>query len=335
MTTSMPAELAEARTLVTPALQGAIGRLDEPTARVCRYHFGWEDAQGNPSTPGGKALRPALVQLSAQAAGAEPAVGAPAGAATELVHNFSLLHDDVMDGDIERRHRPTAWRVFGVPAAILAGDAMLTVAVDTIRESYAPNVAVAVESCLNTAVRRLIAGQSADVGFESRTDVTLDECVRMERDKTSALLACASSIGAVAAGAPEAQVRALEAFGEHLGLAFQMVDDLLGIWGSVATTGKPALSDLASRKKSVPVLAAMESGTAAGEELRERYCAEQDTDPELLATLVEKAGGRQWTSSKADEHVHGALGCLAEVAIPEATRTALEMTARFVTERDL
>ncbi|WP_031469064.1 polyprenyl synthetase family protein [Sciscionella sediminilitoris] len=335
MTAVMPSELTEARELVTPALRSAIDRLDGPTARVCRYHFGWEDTEGKPSTPGGKTLRPALALLSAQAAGSRSELGVPAGAAVELVHNFSLLHDDVMDGDVERRHRATAWRVFGVPAAILAGDAMLTVAVDTVREAYQPDRAVAVEACLTTAVRRLIAGQSADVSFESRADVSVEECVRMERDKTSALLACASSIGAVAAGADETTVHALDAFGEHLGIAFQMVDDLLGIWGASEVTGKPALSDLTSRKKSVPVLAAMDSGTSAGDELRERYGNERETDVALLATLIEKAGGREWTSVQADEHVRSAIACLDEIDLSENTRAAFELTARFVTERDL
>lgn len=335
MTAVMPSELTEARELVTPALRAAIDRLDEPTAKVCRYHFGWEDADGQATEGGGKTLRPALVLLSAQAAGAPSELGVPAGAAVELVHNFSLLHDDVMDGDVERRYRMTAWRLFGVPAAILAGDAMLTVAVDTVREQYEPGRAVAVEDCMTTAVRRLIAGQSADVSFESRADVTLEECVRMERDKTSALLACASSIGAVAAGAPESMVRALDSFGEHLGLAFQMVDDLLGIWGAADVTGKPERSDLRSRKKSVPVLAAMESGTAAGDELRERYANERESDLDRLASLIEQAGGREWTSEQADTHVDSALACLHDIELPENTRAALELTARFVTERDL
>jgi geranylgeranyl diphosphate synthase type I len=291
--------------------------------------MGWIDEAGNPSVPGGKAIRPALALLSAQAVDAELDIAVPAAAAVELVHNLSLLHDDVMDGDVERRHRPTAWRVFGVPSAILAGDAMLTVAMDTARSHYPAEV----QACLSTAVRRLIAGQTADVDFERRAEVSIAEYLDMAGNKTSALMNCACAIGAIAAGAPTQLSDALGEFGEHLGLAFQIVDDLLGIWGSPEVTGKPALSDLLTRKKTLPVLAAMNSDTPAGAELRERY-PDEKADIQLLADLTEKAGGREWAIAEADQHLQTALRAIEQAPIAPGTRTILELTARFVTERD-
>jgi geranylgeranyl diphosphate synthase type I len=335
MTVVLPVELADARELITPLLRSTIDTLDASTRKVCDYHFGWIDERGAPASPGGKALRPALTLLSAQAASAPREAAAAAGAALELVHNFSLLHDDVMDGDTERRHRPTAWTVFGVPAAILAGDAMLTLAMDVVRNNYSAQRARDVEACLAAAVRRLIAGQSADVDLEQRQDATLAEGLRMAADKTASLISCGSSLGALAAGAPAALVSALAGFGEHLGVAFQMIDDLLGIWGKPEITGKPAMSDLLSCKKTIPVLVAMESETPAGVEFRERYLSDPVTDPRPLAELVERAGGLDWTRDAAQHHVDAALRCLDEADIPSDTKENLKTTAHFVTERTL
>ncbi len=196
-----PAVLARARALVVPALRAAVDRLQgEHMRRIAAYHFGWVDADGR-ALPGGggKAIRPTLAVLSAQAAGGTAAQGVPAAVAVELVHNFSLLHDDIMDRDVERRHRPTAWVVFGEGQAILAGNAMLTAAFDVlVRDGAAGQRAL---PSLLTAVEGLIDGQSADLDLSTRRDVDLDEVLAMEAGKTAALLACSSSIGALAAGA--------------------------------------------------------------------------------------------------------------------------------------
>jgi geranylgeranyl diphosphate synthase type I len=348
MTAVLPTEVTAARDLVEPALRRAVDELAPSMRTISRYHFGWADELGR-DTPGGggKALRPALTLLSAQAVGGDPAQAVPAAVAVELVHNFSLLHDDVMDNDVERRHRPTAWTVFGVPAAILAGDALLTLAIEIARRDSRPDLASGVVGCLNESVQQLISGQSADVDFERRTDVTLPECLAMASGKTGALMRCASSIGALAVGADPATVATLAEFGDHLGLAFQLVDDLLGIWGSPEVTGKPALADLHSRKKSVPVVAALDSGTEAGARLAELYFAPADAGPPdrvdsvddeaaliAMADLVERAGGLAWTEAEADRHIKEAERCLAELTAPAQVIEALRATALFVTRRD-
>jgi geranylgeranyl diphosphate synthase, type I len=349
MTAVLPNEVTAARDAVEPALRRAVDELAPSMRTISRYHFGWADELGS-DTPGGggKALRPALTMLAAQAAGGDPALAVPAAVAVELVHNFSLLHDDVMDNDVERRHRPTAWTVFGVPAAILAGDALLTLAVETARRDSRPDVAGEVIACLNDAVQRLIVGQSADVDFERRTDVTLPECLSMAAGKTGALMRCSSAIGAIAVGADSATVATLAEFGDHLGLAFQLVDDLLGIWGSPSVTGKPALADLRARKKSMPVVAALNSGTEAAARLAELYFeadaplsgidAADSVDDEAaliaMADLVERAGGRAWAESEADRHIAEAERCLMALGAPPAVTEALRATALFVTRRD-
>src|ERR1700758_2763272 len=172
----MPAGVAVARDLVGPATEAAINRLSPRVRRVAAYHYGLADAEGNPVREGsGKALRPELALLSARAAGAAAERGVTPAVAVELVHNFSLLHDDIMDGDTERRHRPTAWTVYGIGAEILAGDAMLALAQDILLEDKAPQGMLAAR-CLSFAVQRLIAGQGADLAFERRDDVTLAAC---------------------------------------------------------------------------------------------------------------------------------------------------------------
>jgi len=333
----MPAGVETARDLVGPAIAAWVDRLTPDVRIVAAYHLGLAGADGKPAGTGGsgKALRPALALLSARAAGAAPERGVAAAAAVEFVHNFSLLHDDIMDGDTERRHRPTAWTVFGIGAAILAGDALLALAQDMLLEDPAPQ-SVWASRCLSAAVQRLIAGQGADLAFERRNDVTLAECLAMAGDKTAALMACACSIGAIHVGAPADLAMGLAGFGAHAGLAFQLTDDLLGIWGAPAVTGKPVRSDLRARKKSLPVVAALTSGNQAGTDLGELLAATEPlTEEDLLraAFLVETAGGREWAEAEADAQLASASKCLAETDMPEDIRGQFAGIADFITER--
>jgi geranylgeranyl diphosphate synthase, type I len=241
-------------------MRDAVAGLTPSIRDVVSYHVGWTDAAGNPAAvKGGKGIRAALATLSAEASWADAAVGAPGGVAVELVHNFSLLHDDLMDGDVERRHRPTAWALWGPSVALLAGDALCTLATDVLLRTANP-AAPAAALALCEATAEMIAGQADDLAFEARRSVSVEECMGMSTAKTGALLGCAASIGAILAAAPAATVRALRDFGRHLGVAFQATDDLLGIWGDPATTGKPIGNDIRQRKKSMPIVAALAAG---------------------------------------------------------------------------
>jgi geranylgeranyl diphosphate synthase, type I len=328
--------LAWGRATVDPALRAAVDTLPASLRRIAGYHCGWWDEEGRPvGASGGKAIRPVLALLSAAAAGGAPAAATPAAVAVELVHNFSLLHDDVMDGDRTRRHRATAWTVFGVGQAILAGDALLALAYDVVAGSGHPGAAAG-GRMLNAAVLSLLDGQSADLAFEARGDVALGECVDMSRGKTAALLGCACALGATFAGAGTERVARLRDFGEQLGLAFQFVDDLLGIWGDPEVTGKPVYADLHHRKKSLPVVAALTSGTAAGRELAAIYAGPPPSAADLVraAELIDAAGGRAWCQAQADDLLGQALHHL-RAARPRANASAeLIEVARSLINRD-
>ena len=328
--------LARARSLVDPALRAAVDTLPEALRRVTGYHFGWTEPDGAPATgSSGKAIRPALVLAASQALGGDPAAAVGAAAAIELIHNFSLLHDDVIDGDDTRRHRQTAWRVFGTTEAILAGDALHALALRILAEDTHPAAQRAVRRLADCVVE-LCAGQQADCAFEQRGDVSIEECLAMAGSKTGALLGCACALGALYAGAGDEAADAMDAFGREIGLAFQLIDDLIGIWGDPDVTGKPVGADLVARKKSLPVVAALAAGTAEAAVLASLYGLERPlTDDELArcATAVDRAGGRAWAQGESCERMASAIAHLAQ-AVPEpAAADDLLALAELVTRR--
>jgi len=327
--------LAETKKLVDPEIERRLDGL-QPTMRgIARYHFGWQDAAGrpDPNGSGGKALRPALAVLGARAVGAvgdEPAV-LDAAVAVELIHNFSLLHDDIMDGDRTRRHRATAWTVFGENQTLLAGCALQTLAFEALTE-HSPGAVAS----LGASVQVLIAGQSEDLELAGNEAATVDQCLHMEAGKTASLLSASASLGAQAYGASAERVRLLAEYGHHLGMAFQLVDDMLGIWGETDTTGKPVAADLAARKRSAPVVAALSSGSAAGEELRAVLARPEELSAADLvhaADLVERAGGRGWTRDRADLHTREALARLDRLSPPPSALADLAEVTRFLLSR--
>lgn len=329
--------LAWSKTVVDPALRAAVQTLPAPVRHLAGYHLGWWDQHGAPGGAGrGKAIRPTLVLLAAEAAGGAPGMAVPAAVAVELVHNFSLLHDDVMDGDATRRGRPTVWALFGTAEAILAGDALLALACDVLAASGDPAALDGIRM-LSAAVLNLVHGQHADLAFEARAQVEMAECVDMAGNKTGTLLGCATALGATVAGGRRTQVSHLRAFGECLGMAFQHVDDLLGIWGDPAVTGKPAYADLYRRKKSLPVVAALASGCPAGNQLAELYRSEQPLSAAELARaadLVERAGGLAWSTDQAAELLATALGHLDAAGPVPRPAAELAALAHLVTHRD-
>ncbi|CAL9440351.1 family 2 encapsulin nanocompartment cargo protein polyprenyl transferase [Streptomyces sp. Tu 3180] len=330
--------LERARAAVHPVLRAALDSLPGPMRRIALYHFGWEHADGTPAEGSpGKAIRPALVLAAASALGGPEARTAAvrAAAAVELVHNFTLLHDDVMDRDATRRHRPTAWTLFGDADAILAGDTLQALALRLLAEDTHP-AAPAAAARLADCVVELCAGQHADTAMERRGpgEVTLAETLAMAEAKTGALLGCACAIGALYAKAGDADVAALDAFGREAGLAFQLIDDVIGIWGDPRRTGKPAGADLAARKKSLPVVAALASGTPAAAELAVLYArAHREEDLERITLTVERAGGRDWAQAEAADRMARAMQEVARaVPDPEAAGGLLAL-AEFVTRR--
>ncbi|WP_020117961.1 polyprenyl synthetase family protein [Streptomyces canus] len=290
-TLAAPEVLTRCRALVRPALQEAVGRLHPWVGEMAAYSFGWCEVGGAPAeASGGKGVRQALAVLGAEAAGAPARAGVPAAVAVELVHVFSLLHDDIMDGDPARRGRPTVWKAYGTGPAVLAGDALFALAVETLADAGSDAL-----RRLSAALSDLVRGQADDLLFATRPwigpeRVRPDEYRAMAEHKTGALLGCAAALGALLGGAPPATVAALDRAGRHLGVAFQIVDDVLGIWGDPLTTGKPVHGDLRERKKTFPVLTALDSPTPAAARLARLL--ESDGAPQEIAALIEECGGR-------------------------------------------
>ena len=337
MRRTTPELLERTRAVVEPAMIEAVDRLPAGLALPIRYHFGWIDPAGDPvpNPRHGKGIRPTLALLSAEAVGAEAGVALPGALAVEIVHNFSLVHDDIIDDDPERRHRATVWKAFGAGDAIIAGDAMMLLGFELLLDRPTPP-RVAAAADLARATASMIAGQHMDMSFDRSGAVDVDLCWEMVSLKTGALLAHASAVGAILAGVPERTVGRLRTFGLELGRGFQAIDDLLGIWGDPSVTGKPAGNDLRERKKSIPVATALASGSKAGERLADLYARERlDGDLiEVAAALVEEAGGRDATVAAARDCMQRAAVALAGADIDTQVARELVDLAAFVVDRD-
>ena len=324
-----PDILGRARDLVDPAIAAALGGLCDELRVPAEYHF-----KGR-----GKGTRPALAILSAEAVGAPAETAVPGAVAIELIHDFSLIHDDIIDNDAERRHRPTVWAKFGTGVGVVVGDALHALAFEVLLSDPSPPRVKAAKN-LAEAVSAMIAGQSMDMAFEEMPSVTLQQCLAMEQGKTGALLAYASSVGAILAGADDTIVEDLADFGAHMGVAFQAVDDLLGIWGDPGRTGKPAGADLRERKKSVPVVIALNSDTPAAEELADLY-ARPEWDAggvDTAAALVKAGGGREHTEALARAHYDLAVSALDSLSTGEGVVVEvveeMRSLAEFIVGRD-
>ncbi len=253
-------------------MNSVIGNSDNSVAAhygMMRYHLGWADQHFhlNPA-PSGKRLRPILCLLSCAELGGDPIQALPAAAAIELLHNFSLIHDDIEDGDEMRHHRPTIWKVWGVPLGINTGDGMFTLAFAAIQRLTQRGVnskaTLAVLNQFTQTCLTLTEGQHLDISFEQRPVISVDEYMYMIQGKTAALIGASVAIGARIAGAPTSQQTDMLQFGQALGLAFQIQDDILGIWGDPAITGKPVGNDILNRKKSLPLIHALNHPVVGG-----------------------------------------------------------------------
>jgi geranylgeranyl diphosphate synthase, type I len=259
--------LADVDRLIDPHVDAALTALEESApllARMARYHFGQVDTDGSPAEAGsrrvsqGKRLRPALALLSCASVGGDPAAAAPVAAAIELLHNFTLVHDDIQDQSRQRRHRETVWSIWGPAQAINAGDAIFAAAQLALYRLTDSGVSAGTTLRLadrfNRMTIEIVQGQVLDLGFEGKAGVTPEAYLRMIELKTAVIVRYAAWSGALIGGADEALADRFAAFGRALGLGFQVRDDLLGIWGDPEATGKPAADDIRRRKQSLPIL---------------------------------------------------------------------------------
>jgi geranylgeranyl diphosphate synthase type I len=244
-------------------LQKQVSRLDAPRTKpfhdMLTYHMGWTGEGAGPEATG-KRIRPLMLLLCAASCGPDWQSALPAAAAVELVHNFSLVHDDIQDNSDKRRGRPTTWVKWGVPMAINAGDALFVMsnqAIIDVKENYPAEMVVRAAEILHNTCLDLTRGQFLDMSYEKRMDLTVEDYWPMILGKTAALLSACCHIGSLLGGADDAKQDAYRSFGHYLGLAFQVQDDILGVWGDEAVTGKSAANDLIEGKKSFPVLAGL------------------------------------------------------------------------------
>src|SRR5512138_3714664 len=276
-------------------LQKQVCRLDVPRTKpfhaMLTYHMGWTGEGAGPEATG-KRIRPLMVLLCAAACGADWRSVLPAAAAVELVHNFSLVHDDIQDNSDKRRGRTTVWVKWGMPMGINAGDALFVMsnqAIIDLKGSYPAEVVVKAAEVLHNTCLELTRGQFLDMSYEKTDELAVEDYWPMTSGKTAALLSACCQIGALLGGADESRQDAYRSFGHYLGLAFQVQDDILGIWGDEAVTGKSAASDLVEGKNSLPVLAGLSAkGKFAS---RWKQGPIQPEEVEEVARLLTNEGG--------------------------------------------
>ena len=316
-------------------LQHQIARLDEPRTRpfydMLTYHMGWT-GEGAGSEATGKRIRPMMVLLTIAACETEWLRALPAAAAVELVHNFSLVHDDIQDNSDKRRGRTTAWKIWGMPIAINAGDALFVLSNQAIMDlsaHYPAETVVKAATVLHNTCLDLTRGQFLDMSYEKRNDLGVEDYWPMIAGKTAALLSACCHIGSILGGADESKQDAYRSFGHAVGLAFQVQDDILGIWGDEAITGKSAASDLLEGKKSLPVL----HGLSHGGKFAERWTKGpiQSDEVEEMAQLLANEGSYEYTHGMSRQMTTLALNGLRE-ADPqgEAGEALMELANRLM-----
>lgn len=267
--------------------------------QMTAYHLGWTDAQGRPANePAGKRIRPALSLWACEALGGDPEWALPAAVAVELIHNFTLIHDDIQDCDQLRRHRPAVWAIWGSEQGINAGDGMFAAAMSgLLAPGPRPGRRMRAAHVLSTAVVQVVEGQCLDLSLEGRPGASQATYLRLATMKTGALLGAAMAAGAVLAGAPRAVARRFDAAGRLLGLAFQVRDDWLGTWGDPDLTGKGRSGDLRRRKLTYPVVAAYEVATPVRRRELRRLFGEREPGGEFrLRALLDELGGPALTA---------------------------------------
>lgn len=329
-----PPALARHLPAIEDGLRKALGPGESPIAAAARYVMGWEDQHGRPASAGGKRIRPALCVCAGQLFG-EAQAALPGAVAVELVHNFSLIHDEVQDHDAERHGRPTLWALLGEAQAINAGDYLYARAMRVLLDGPGqPERRQAALALLIDAVERMIGGQWADLSFESRDDVTASEYLAMVAGKTGALLGAPLAIGATLAGAPAGTARALGAWGEAVGLAFQIHDDYLGTWGNPDLTGKSNTNDIARKKKTLPIIHALQG--AAGPLIREIYAkpALTETDIAAVVSALNEGGAGAFTREAAARQADAANAILETLDIGPGQKGELREIGEYLIRRD-
>ncbi len=305
---------------------------------MLHYHMGWADEALKPtSVKGGKQIRPLLCLISCQAANGNWKQAIPAAAAIELLHNFSLIHDDIEDASPTRRGRNTLWKIWGIEQGINSGDALFAIAHlamnRLIEQDINPRTVVHALRRFDETCIDLTHGQYADIAFETRHTVTVDEYLAMIQGKTAVLISLCTELGAKIADSTPKTVSHFHQFGLKLGLAFQIIDDILGIWGDETIIGKSAATDIITKKKTLPVL----YGLSKSNQLRHLYAATEQPDSSFVdqaITILDQLDAYEFAKQYATNYSQSALKHL-EAANPNGEAgEALYDLAHLLLKRD-
>lgn len=311
--------MAIMRPAIENELEAAVNlssKVDDPDMlEMVRYHMGWSGAKAVKEAQG-KRIRPILLLLTVVVTKGDWKKALPAAAGVELLHNFSLVHDDIEDASDLRHGRPTLWKKWGAPLAINTGDAIYSMAYQSILQldQYFPaevcNKAVKI---LVGACQELTYGQHLDISFEKALDLDLEGYWPMVRGKTGALLAACSQLGGLLSGVNQERLEHLQQFGYSLGYAFQILDDILGIWGEETLIGKSAESDLVSGKKTLPILYGLKMNGEFADLWKRGSVAHEDA--KKAADLLESDGAKAFAIEQANHYTNLAIYHI-DAAIP-------------------
>jgi geranylgeranyl diphosphate synthase type I len=336
----LPRALTRYRQEITEDIRSLLGERDLALYGMMRYHLGWPE-NGTANAAAGKFLRASLCLAANTAVGGDPHVALPVAAGVELLHNFSLIHDDIQDGSESRRNRESVWRVWGEAQAINAGDgmfAMARLALHRARErGVAPETVLRLMQVIDQASLELCEGQYQDIAFEQRESVTRAEYLEMAGRKTGAIMGAAGAAGALTAEAPPPAVTAFQVFGRRLGVAFQLRDDYLGVWGESAKTGKSIEDDIRSRKKSFPVVYTLTEADGPARDLLRTVLGQPEvaaSEVREVVTLLESAGAAEATMAAAGGLVAEAMDSLKALNLAGTPLEDLGALAAFVLERE-
>ncbi|MFW6049191.1 MAG: polyprenyl synthetase family protein [Candidatus Bipolaricaulota bacterium] len=335
----LPETITRYRRAIARQMENYVCRRDGPLHEMIRYHMGFEEGANSPGLQG-KVLRPSLLLFTAEGFGVNWRRALPAAVSLELVHNFSLVHDDIQDDDYLRRGRKSVQAKWGAKQAINAGDGirdLSTLALVELADSTDPGLTLNATEILGTYSLEMISGQVRDLQFTDRAEITMEDYLGMIDKKTCALLKASLHLGGLYAGVDQETVKRLKAIGRYLGYVFQIRDDWLGIWGEQEQFGKSVGSDLQERKRSFPVVYAL--GRPSGEELEkfeEIYFSDGDLsggEIDRVRKLLEELGAREGTNDWAGRYWKQAKEELAKIDMKDWAKTDLRNFGKYLLTR--
>ena len=338
----LPQMFQRYRANISRSLRDSLSQQHSDVYDMLRYYMGWVDENGRPhEAMEGKALRPTLCLFACEAVGGALEMAMPSAVALEFIHNFSLIHDDIQDRDEIRHNRKTLWAVWGDPKALVAGNVLRVVADECLHQLLDSGLdydrALAAGMLLTEAYLEMIEGQYLDLQFEGRHDISMSDYLNMISRKTGALIRCSLNLGAVVGAQEQGVGDAFKESGRAMGYVFQIIDDVLGVWGDEETTGKPVGADIRRKKNSYPVVYTMGRANDKDQKmLNEIYEKDEldDSDVDSVLAVMDRLDVKNQAQQEAEKYANVALESLAPVELSREARQEVEDLAHFLLVRD-